>query len=173
VRRAWAALAVAGFVIALGGCSDATDSSEDGPLPQAPEFELLTLDGAPVSLGAMQGKIVILDFWATWCGPCKVQMPVLDSMWRERKGDDLMILGVSVDTDPVAKVAEWVDERGFEYPIAIADQDLAMRYGVFGFPTLVIIDQSGGIHTRHMGVLSGPELQAVIDEIRDGQPAQS
>ncbi len=77
-----------------------------------------------------------------------------------------MIVGLSVDTDPVTKVAEWIEERGFEYPIAIADQDLAMRFGVIGFPTLVIIDPLGGIHTRHTGVLSRPEIESILEEIR-------
>ena len=77
-----------------------------------------------------------------------------------------MIVGVSVDTDPPAQVAEWIHERGFEYPIAFGDHDLAMKYGVLGYPTLVIIDPDGGIYTRHMGVLSRPELEEILDEIR-------
>ncbi len=96
-------------------------------------------------------------------------MPVLDALWRDeqkRGNGDLMIIGVSVDTDPAAKVAAWVAERGFEYPIAIGDQDLAMRYGVIGFPSLVIVDSTGGIHTRHTGVWSRPEIESVLDEVR-------
>ena len=147
----------------------------------APDFELMKLDGHSIRLADLRGKIVILDFWATWCHPCEVQMPVLDAIWRDHNGreegrekagkaqasnDDLMIVGLSVDTDPVTKVAEWIEERGFEYPIAIADQDLAMRFGVIGFPTLLIIDPLGGIHTRHTGVLSRPEIESVLEEIR-------
>ena len=98
-------------------------------------------------------------------------LPVLDKLWRDRDwraehGDDLMIVGVSVDTDPPARVAEWIADRGFEYPIVIGDQDLAMRYGVLGFPTLILIDPTGGIHTRHMGVWSRPEIEDALDRIR-------
>jgi len=148
----------------------------DGARPAAPDFELMQLDGHSVRLADLRGKIVILDFWATWCHPCEVQMPVLDALWRDRNGrggdgspataDDLMIIGLSVDTDAVTKVAKWVEERGFEYPIAIANHDLAMEFGVIGFPTLLIIDPLGGIHTRHTGVLSRPEIESILEEIR-------
>jgi predicted nuclease of predicted toxin-antitoxin system len=83
-----------------------------------------------------------------------------------------MIVGVSVDTDPVEKVAAWIEEREFVYPIVLGDQDLAQRYGVIGYPTLVIIDPLGGIHTQDVGVLSRPELEAILDEIRlEARPA--
>ena len=105
-------------------------------------------------------------------------MPVLDTLWQDKKarakhGDDLMIVGISVDTDPPNKVSDWIAERGFLYPIAIGDQDLAMRYGVLGFPTLVIIDPNGGIYTRHTGVWSRPEIESVLDQIRRDRPGTS
>lgn len=164
-------------LLALTGCPSAEHDHdhEAEARPMAPDFELMKLDGQPLRLADLRGKIVILDFWATWCHPCEVQMPVLDALWRDQAGqdqkpgsdaDDVMIVGLSVDTDPATKVAEWIEERGFEYPIAIADQDLAMRFGVIGFPTLVILDRLGGIHTRHTGVLSRPEIESVLDEIR-------
>jgi thiol-disulfide isomerase/thioredoxin len=115
---------------------------------------------------------VIVDFWATWCAPCEVQMPVLDTLWRDRGGEGLMIVGISVDTSPGSEVAAWVEERGLGYPIARGDQDLAMRYGAIGFPTLVVIDPGGGIHTRHTGVLSRPELEEILDEIRLEAPPE-
>jgi hypothetical protein len=82
-----------------------------------------------------------------------------------------MIVGISVDTDPPAEVAAWVEERGFRYPIAFGDQDLAMRYGVIGFPTLVVIGPDAGIFTRHTGVWSRPEIEEVLDRIRAERPA--
>ncbi len=152
-------------------CLDAAERDHEGPREQAPSFELTRIGGTDLRLDEMRGRLVILDFWATWCAPCEEQMPILDELWRDTTwrdahGDDLMIIGVSVDTDPVSDVADWIDERGFEYPIAVGDQDLAVRYGVFGFPTLVVIDQSGGIHTRHTGVSSRPEIENVLDEMR-------
>jgi thiol-disulfide isomerase/thioredoxin len=172
------ALGVAVLFFVASACVDAGESDWAGPNPEAPAFDLPLLDGSQVRLEELRGKIVILDFWATWCAPCEVQMPVLDTLWQDKKaraehGDDLMIVGISVDTDPPNKVSDWIAERGFLYPIAIGDQDLAMRYGVLGFPTLVIIDPNGGIYTRHTGVWSRPEIESVLDQIRLDRPGTS
>ena len=156
---------LAAAMIMLGGCFETGPAGEEGPRQEAPDFDLVRLDGIPITLLEHRGKTVILDFWATWCAPCEVQMPVLDTLWKRRGGEELMILGISVDTDPAPKVMEWVRKRELDYPIAIASQDLAVDYGVLGFPTLVVIDPKGGIHTRHVGVLSRPELEEILDEI--------
>ena len=93
-------------------------------------------------------------------------MPVLETLWQEAGGDDLMILGISVDTDPASHVEAWVKERGFSYPIAIGDQELAMDFGVIGFPSLIILDREGRIFTRHTGVWSRPEIDEVLEQVR-------
>lgn len=181
---AWPKAVVLLGLLAMTACPAADRDLSAGANPMAPNFELMKLDGHSIRLDDLRGKIVILDFWATWCHPCEVQMPVLDALWRDQNGgeegvesqasgDDLMIVGLSVDTDPVTKVAAWIEERGFQYPIAIANQDLAMRFGVIGFPTLLIIDPAGGIHTRHTGVLSRPEIEDVLEEIRSRPSAGS
>ncbi len=142
------------------------DPLEPGEREPAPPFDLPLLDGGHVELSAQRGKIVVLDFWATWCAPCEVQMPVLETLWKEAGGDELIILGISVDTDPASEVEQWVKERGFSYPIAIGDQELAMDFGVIGFPSLIIIDPDGRIFTRHTGVWSRPEIEEVLEQVR-------
>ena len=164
-------LVVIGLAFATwSGCLDSDREAGAGAKEAheaAPALDLPLLDGGRIALSEHRGQTIILDFWATWCHPCEVQMPVLDELWRDpdRAAKDLMIVGISVDTDPPSKVAEWIAERGFTYPIAIGDQDLAMRYGIFGFPTLVVIDPDGAIHTRHTGVWSRPEIESVLDQI--------
>ncbi len=140
--------------------------------PQAPGFDLVRLDGVPVRFADQTGKALILDFWATWCAPCKVQMPILEELWSRRGGDRLMILGVSMDTDPPAKVSAWLAENGITYPVAIADMQLAADYGVYSFPTLIVVDPAGRIVRSHRGVLSRPELDAILDDLaREFPPA--
>jgi peroxiredoxin len=137
----------------------------EGPRKVAPSFELVRLDGVPVSRESLLGKTVILDFWATWCAPCEVQMPVLDALWQARAGDTLVVLGLSMDTDPPAEVEAWLRERGIRYPIAIADQQLAVDFGAWAYPTLVVLDPDGRIYHMHQGVMSRPELEDVLEAI--------
>jgi len=160
------------LVVVFGsGCEGGENAQGVGlePLGPAPSFVLPLLAGGEVDLATLRGKTVILDFWATWCAPCEVQMPILDVLWRERGQEDLAIVGISVDTDPAAQVAAWVEERGFDYPIAFGDQELAMRYGVLGFPSLILIDPEGRIQVRHTGVWSREEIEERLEAIR--QPA--
>ena len=162
-----------GLLLVVTGCLDEGTPTDAGePRRRAPEFTLPTLDGTEVQLSSLRGHIVILDFWATWCPPCEVQMPILDALWederdrREKPGPGLAVVGVSVDTLPADEVEAWVEERGFEYPIALGDQALARAFGAIGFPTLVVVDPEGRIHTRHVGVLSRAELDEIVTEIR-------
>jgi peroxiredoxin len=164
VRLLVAGLGLAVF-LALPGC-EAQDAADVVALGPAPAFKLPLLTGGEVELEKLRGKTVILDFWATWCPPCEVQMPILDEVWRDRKDGDLMILGVSIDTDPPATVARWIEERGFSYPIAAGDQSLAVQYGILGFPSLVVIDPSGQIQARHTGVWSREEIEDHLEAIR-------
>jgi len=139
---------------------------------EAPELSVPLLSGVDFELSKERGKTVILDFWATWCSPCEVQMPILDSIFKARGGRELTIVGVSVDTDPASAVEAWIEERGFEYPIGLGDQDLAMRFGVRGFPTLIVIDPNGAIRTQHVGILSRPDLEDLLDEIAQEAPSR-
>jgi len=141
--------------------------------PPAASFDLVRLDGVPVRLADQAGKALILDFWATWCAPCKVQMPILEELWARRGGEQLMILGVSMDMDPPDEVSAWLAGNGITYPIAIADMQLAADYGVYSFPTLIVIDPAGRIVRAHQGVLSRPELDAILDELESEFPPAS
>lgn len=145
----------------LDGCF--AEPEGEGERPPAAPFALVRLDGQPIRFEEQRGKVLILDFWATWCAPCEVQMPILQDLWTRRGGDGLMILGVSMDTDPPDQVRAWLAERGISYPIAIADQQLALDYGVWSFPTLVVVDPAGRIVRSHQGVLSRPELEDLLD----------
>ena len=161
------ALLALAWVLATGAGCEAEPRVAEARRTDAPELEVPLLSGADFVLSEQRGRTVILDFWATWCAPCEVQMPVLDALWSQRAEDGLVVVGVSVDTDPAERVEGWVRARGLDYPIGLGSQELAQRFGVLGYPTLFVIDPNGGIHTQHVGVLSRPELEEILDEIAE------
>lgn len=161
---AWAV----GWLLAVVACSgdERAGLVAETAVEAAPDFALPLLGGGEIALAKLRGRIVVLDFWATWCAPCEVQMPILDALHRERGGEQLAVVGLSVDTDPPASVSKWIEERGFRYPIALASQSLAVDYGLLGFPSLVLIDEEGSIRARHTGVWSREEIDEAIEAIR-------
>lgn len=164
-------LAVLVVTVVASGYLDGCLAEEVVERPEAATFDLVRLDGVPVRFEEQRGRVLILDFWATWCAPCEVQMPILQEIWERRGGEPLTIVGVSMDTDPPDAVSRWLAERDLTYPIAIADQQLAVDYGVWSFPTLVVVDSSGRIARSHLGVLSRPELDDLIDQLQREIPS--
>ncbi len=149
-----AALAVAG----CGGGGQksgqsASGTPEEGFLPgkSAPVWTLSDLDGKQVSLADYKGKVVMVDFWATWCGPCNVEIPHLIELQNQFGPDKFVILGLSVDEDPPAIVKEFAVKKGMNYPIVMADQATQSKYGVAGYPTAYVIDKTGVIRNVFSG----------------------
>ena len=123
----------------------------------APEFKLTGLDGKPVNLGAAKGKVVLLNFWATWCGPCRAETPDLVAL-QERYKDALEIIGLAVDVDDPEDVKAFAEKSGINYPIAIADDEVRARYGgITALPTSFILDTDGRIVQKHVGMFD-PQL---------------
>ncbi|MBN1882318.1 MAG: TlpA family protein disulfide reductase [Deltaproteobacteria bacterium] len=116
----------------------------------APEFTIETLDGKTVSLSDYRGKVVFLNFWASWCPPCKAEMPSIESLKDKMAGCDFVILAVSVDSGNqekiVSKVQNYIDDNGFTFEVLIDnEQTLARDYGVTSVPTTFILDESGEV----------------------------
>jgi len=123
----------------------------------APDFLLASLDGKPVSLVGARGKVVLLNFWATWCGPCRAETPDLIELQNKYK-DSLEIIGLAVDVDDAAEVQSFVESSGINYPIAVAPNELRMQYGgITALPTSFLIDPEGRVVQKHVG-LSNPIL---------------
>ena len=155
----------------LAACADEADAPAPVPVVRdvAPAFSLPLLGGdGEVSLASLRGKIVILDFWATWCVPCEFQVPELNAFYEaHRKDSDVSLFGVSIDTEGPELVAQWVAEKGVRYPILLADGDeLAREFGAEGFPTVVIVRGDGTIDSRHGGLIQLVELEDVLAAIR-------
>jgi len=118
----------------------------------APEFKLNGLDGKPVTLAGSRGKITLLNFWATWCGPCRAEIPDLIELQNKYK-DRLQILGLVVDDDDADAIKEFAEKFGINYPVAIASDAIRFQYGgIAALPTSFVLDAEGRIVQKHEGL---------------------
>ena len=165
MRRLAAGLASA--LLALAGCTDpAAGPPSDEPGAAAPAFTLRDLAGREVSLAALQGRVVVIDFWATWCAPCVFQIPILNEFYAAHRGDGVAVLGVAVDVEGAGVVAPFVEEHGIRYPILLGSESLARDFGALGFPTLFVVGPEGRIETVHTGVIDAETLEAALASAR-------
>jgi thiol-disulfide isomerase/thioredoxin len=130
----------------------------------APQFALNDLAGQKVELAALRGKVVLLDFWATWCAPCREEIPHFVEMQEKYRGQGLEIVGVSVD-DSVDPVRKFYQEYKMNYPVVMGDEKLAGAYGgILGLPIAFLIDRDGKIVKKHIG-----QTEAVVFEREVGE----
>lgn len=133
---------------------------------KAPQFALKGSDGAPVSLENYRGKVVLLNFWATWCGPCKVEIPWFVEFQRKYKDQGFTVLGLSLDEDGWDVVKPYAERRQINYPTALATEELRLLYGgVDNLPTTFVIDKEGRIAATHIGLVSKATYQKAIETL--------
>jgi cytochrome c biogenesis protein CcmG/thiol:disulfide interchange protein DsbE len=130
----------------------------------APQFSLLDLDGKTVSLKDFGSKVIIVDFWATWCGPCRMEIPHLNQLYLDNKGKGLQIIGVSMD-DGSDAVKQFLLKNRVDYPVVMGNDGVANDFGgVEGLPTKFIIDRSGKVIRKLVGYQVS-ELEKTIREL--------
>ena len=126
----------------------------------APDFTLKTLDGNTLKLSDLRGKAVVLNFWATWCPPCKVELPWFVDLQKQYGPQGLQIVGISEDEGGKDKVAAFVKEMGVNYTVAVDDDTVAGKYGdVEDLPTTFYIDRNGKIVQFAMGLVDRSEIE--------------
>ena len=117
----------------------------------AADFALVDARGNTVRLSDYRGKVVILDFWATWCGPCRMEIPGFVALQTRYKGQGVEVIGVSVD-DSWAPVRQFIQAQNINYTVVLGDRNVASTYGnIEGIPTTFVIDKDGVIRARHVG----------------------
>ncbi len=137
------------------------------PEEAAPVFTLPALDGGQVSLEALRGRPVVVDFWATWCDPCVRQIPILGAF--QESHPEVVVLGVSVDVAGEEglerKITRWAaaQEIAFRYRILLGSPELGDRWGVVGYPSLFVIGPDGVIDSIHQGVATVEQLEEAVD----------
>jgi peroxiredoxin len=123
----------------------------------APAFQLNSNTGKPLALADFRGQIVLLNFWASWCGPCRQEMPILEQLNRQYHGKGVTLLGINVEPDSAAAVS-WLKATPVTFPILFdTDSKVSSLYEVAGMPNTVIIDRKGQVRYIHRGYSAGAE----------------
>lgn len=139
--------------------------TNDGALQKAPAFSLESTEGKKVQLSDYQGKIVLLDFWATWCGPCRRGIPDLVSLQKQYK-DDLVVIGISLDQQTKPDVVPFMKQYGINYPIVYGNRDIVKNYGnIQSIPTSFVIDKSGNVVDMHVGLVDKSVYEKTINKL--------
>jgi peroxiredoxin len=156
----------------LEGCSNrpstvkAASVKDDKDRHAAPDFALKDADGKTVHLSDYKGRVVLLDFWATWCGPCRIEIPWFTDMERKKKDQGFAVLGVSMDDNGWEDVKPFLAEMKVNYRVVIGDDPTTQAYGgVDSLPTTFLIDKQGKIAAIHIGLAGRKEFEDGVDEL--------
>lgn len=159
------------FLMILSGCADKRRKYEAQGI--APDFTLQDLDNRTVSLSDFRGKVVVLDFWATWCPPCRASIPGLERLHRTYSKKGLVLLAVSLDEGGWEDVKSFRTEYGISYTILKGTEEVASKYIVRSIPMLVVIDREGKERKRLIGFGTEEELEKEIISLLDTAPPAS
>ncbi|MFB0565332.1 MAG: TlpA disulfide reductase family protein [Candidatus Aminicenantaceae bacterium] len=155
------------FVIILFSCAKAEKIENSGKNhPLAPQFTLEDLRGGEISLSDLKGKVIFLNFWATWCGPCRVEIPDFVDVYSENKTKGMEIIGVSLDRVGTKSLLSFVEEFKINYPVALATPKIVNDYQPGRFiPATIIIDKKGKIRHKHIGPMNKKTLNKYFLEL--------
>jgi peroxiredoxin len=132
----------------------------------APAAHLTTLDGEPISLDDLRGKVVLLNFWATWCPPCRHEMPGFQAVYTSKRDRGFVVLGVSLDATGRERVAAFLREHGITYPVAMATGKVVTDFGgVNMLPTSFLIDREGRIRHEVRGYFARLTLEQAVERL--------
>lgn len=164
---AWIGLVIVAIVVLLFATKSKSPNSGgrltagDVTGAVAPEFELKLLDGngKTLKLSELKGKAVVLNFWATYCVPCKTEMPELEKLQTQYAGQGLQIVGVTKDDDTEKAISEFSRKMGINYPVLLGTEKVEEIYGgIDGLPTTFFIDRTGKVVTRKLGQMSRDQI---------------
>jgi len=171
----WIVVAVAVLAVAVGYLGralleravPAVPAGQESP--ERLEFSLTSLDGATVSAGDFEGRVLVVDFWATWCGPCRLQEEILEELLAQYSTQPVSFLGINV-SEPEELVQEFATRDPFSYPVLIDPTgSLSARYDIYALPTVMIVAGDQRIAYSHVGVSTREQVARAIDRaLADG-----
>ncbi len=160
-----------GNLTAGGSGSEAAAAEEvacdDDARPAPMDFTLRDIDGDPLNLAELRGSVILLNFWATWCGPCKIEIPWFVEFQREYEDDGLVVLGLSVDDTP-EQIRPFAAEFQVNYPmlVGLGREDFQEAYGpIWGLPVTFFIDRTGALCRTHMGIATREAFEQDIKDL--------
>ena len=131
-----------------------------------PTFELTTLDGTPISDSSLRGKVVLLNFWATWCPPCRVEMPGFQHTYERLRERGFVVVGIAMDASGSAAVARFLGDHHITYPVAMASPGIVASFGgVSLLPTSFLIDREGRIRNEVKGMFASVTLAQAVERL--------
>jgi thiol-disulfide isomerase/thioredoxin len=150
---------------ASNAANDQTSSVSRTATATAPDFTLEDLSGKRFSLSRMRGRTVLLDFWASWCGPCRAEMPVLERLHRQFAERGLSVVGVNVN-EPRETAARFIEQQGYTFTVLLDRRfEASMLYDARALPTLVLVDAEGNVKAYGHGTRSEAELRADLQRV--------
>ncbi|HSA78369.1 MAG TPA: TlpA disulfide reductase family protein [Nitrospirota bacterium] len=145
----------------LFGCTNKSEQAADA----ASDFKLQDLGGKTVKLSEFKGKPVLLDFWATWCPPCRASIPEIEKLHKSYSSKGLVVLAISLDQGGWDSVKDFVTESGITYTVLKGTDDVASKYHVRTIPMLVIVDKEGKIYKRYLGLGDDDQLDKDVKSV--------
>ena len=191
MHRLLSALLAIGLLFGTGGCSSDTEtdrssaeapqtsqqaqagtSYETNPVP-APDLTLETMDGRQINLADQNGKVILVNFWATWCAPCRREIPDLINLYSEMKDEGLMIVGIAVDQEGAKVVKPYVQKQDINYPIVLdPDQSTEKHFdAMYGLPTTYVVNTEGKIVRRVLGVFPVEDMRPTLNDMLASAPS--
>ena len=183
MRRFLLVLCCAGLLGSLAACgSDDGSSPADAPKTSAeaksgtsyqtdpvpaPDVTMTTLDGQEINLAEQNGKVILVNFWATWCAPCRKEIPDLIDLYDRHKSDGLMVVGVALDEEGTEVVKPFVEKEKVNYPIVVdTTETIEAKFdGMYGLPTTYVVNPQGKIVRRILGIFPVDKMEPTITEM--------
>lgn len=152
------------MVLILGMIAVACGSREQAKQSDTTDFTLYSIDGVEYTLSEFKGQVVIIDFWATWCPPCRNSIPVFIKLYQKYHEQGFTILGISLDNDE-QDLRDYSKQMKIPYPVLIGNKEIAKTYQVSGIPKTIFLDKQGTVRKTQVGF--APELEAQFDQFVD------
>ena len=165
LRRCFALLSAVALI------SGATESAASEKKIPAPDWQLTDVDGKPVKLSDFRGKVVVLNFWATWCPPCRAEIPGFIEIQKKYADQGFSMIGVSLDREGPSVVKPFIAKFGMNYPVVMGNERVASDYGgITAIPTTFVIDRQGNIVAGYQGLTDQGTFESVITKLLKEPP---